>query len=138
MSDGVDDDLAELRNRTSHGDRLDEAAADDRRRDLVDGLVARLDQIENGDAAKTVSVWDGRLAALFQLLAPPEDNPDDYADERAALAEALRDRLDVDDDTAVDRSELIRLTLHAGLEAAGPEYREALRDAVRERATRDL
>jgi hypothetical protein len=137
MSDGVDDDLADLRERTSHGDRLDEAAADDRRRELVDGLVSRLDEIDDGEAANTVSLWDARLAAFFQTLAPGDD-ADEYAAEREAFAEALRDRLDVDNDEPPDRSELLRLTLRAGIEAAGPEYREALRDAVRERATRDL
>lgn len=139
MTDDTDDELARLREQTSHGDRLDEGAGDGREAALADALVARLDAIDEGEAAKTVSVWDARLAALFQTLAPPEDEGgDEFAEERAALAGALRDRLGVEDDDPADRSELIRLTLRAGLDAAGPEYLDALRDAVRERATRDV
>lgn len=140
MSDDLDDELAELRERTSHGSRLDEAADEDRQRELVDALVDQLEAIDESEAAKTVSVWDGTLAALFQTLAPPDDvEADEFADERADLAAALRDRLDLEEaDGEPDRSELIRLTLRAGLAAAGPEYLEALREAVRERATKNI
>jgi len=68
-----DDELAALREQTSHGDRIDEAAAEDAKRDLVEDILDELEAIDAGDKQKTISVWDGHLAAFIRAL---EENPD--------------------------------------------------------------
>lgn len=44
-----DDDLAALREQTSHGDRIEEAAAEDAKRDLVEDILDELEAIDAGD-----------------------------------------------------------------------------------------
>jgi hypothetical protein len=125
-----DDELEALREQTSHGDRIDEAAGEEEKREFVADIVAELEEIDRGDQQKTVSVWDGHLAALIRAL---ESNPEQMED----VGHALQQRLDVDEGEA-DRSEILRLALRLGLEEAAPEVVEALRDAVREQATKGL
>jgi hypothetical protein len=128
MSD--DDDLAALREQTSQGDRIDEAGETEDRQQFVDDIVAELEAIETGDQQKTVSVWDGPLAALIRAL---EENPDRLEE----VGHSLQRQLDVDE-SAVDRSDLLRLALRLGFQEAAPEEIEAVREAVREQATKNL
>lgn len=125
-----DDDLAALRERTSHGDRLDEAPAAEQRRVLVDAIVAELEAIEQGEQQKTVSVWDGPLAAFIRAL---EANPDRMKE----VGHALQRELDLDE-RDVDRSEVLRLALRLGFKEAAPETFEAVREAARTQATKGL
>jgi len=128
MSD--DADLDELRAATDHGDRLDEAAEQADREDLRDSVAEYLAEIDSGERQKTVSVWDGEVAALLAAL---EDHPEDMA----RVGDSLRKTLGVDTDD-VDRSDVIRLALRVGLREAAPEEMETVREAVQERATRGL
>jgi len=125
-----DEDLASLRERTSQGDRLDEAPAAERRRALVEAIVAELEAVEHGDRQKTVSVWDGPLAAFVRAL---EANPDQLEE----VGHALQRELDLDAGE-VDRSEVLRLALRLGFEQAAPDTFETVREAVREQATKGL
>lgn len=125
-----DDDLASLRERTSHGDRLDEAPAAEQRPALVDAIVAELEAIDRGDQQKTVSVWDGPLAAFIRAL---EANPDQLEE----VGHALQHELDLDAGE-VDRSEVLRLALRLGFKQAAPDTFEAVREAARQRATKGL
>jgi len=129
MSD--DTDLDQLRAATDHGDRLDEAAGEVNREDLRESVVEYLDEIDSGDRQKTVSVWDGEVAALLAAL---EDHPEDMA----RVGESLRKTLDLDTDDDVDRSDVIRLALRLGLREAAPDEIETVRKAVQDRATRGL
>ncbi|MFC7772229.1 hypothetical protein ACFQS5_26595 [Salinirubellus sp. GCM10025899] len=108
MSENDDDDLATLREQTSHGDRLDEAPAAEQRQAFVDAIVAELEAIERGDQQKTVSVWDGPLAAFIRAL---EDNPDRLEE----VGHALQRELDLDEHD-VERSEVLRLALRLRLQ----------------------
>lgn len=128
MSD--DDDLAALREQTSQGDRIDEAGGAEDRQQFVDDVVSELEAIEEGEQQKTVSVWDGPLAALIRAL---EKNPERLED----VGHSLQRKLDVDE-SAVDRSDLLRLALRLGFQEAAPEEIEAVREAVREQATKNL
>jgi hypothetical protein len=125
-----DDELRRLREQTAGGDRLDDAGTQERQRALVESLVDALDDVDQGDRSKTVSVWDGPTAAYLAAL-------DDEPEARADLADGLADQLDqsVDDP---DRSDLLRLLIRVGLRTAAPEHVDALREAVREQAVDGL
>lgn len=125
-----DDELAALRERTSHGDRLDEAPAAEQRQALVDAIVAELEAIERGDQQKTISVWDGPLAAFIRAL---EENPDRLED----VGHALQRELNLDE-SDVDRSEVLRMALRLGFKQAAPDTFEAVREAARTQATKGL
>jgi hypothetical protein len=127
----TDDDLEDLRERTTHGDRLDEAAQEDSREEFRDTITEELLAIDAGDRQKTVSVWDAELAALSAAL-------DEHPEHTEAIGEVLRSEFDTAADGDADRSEVLRRALRLGLREAAPEYVEELRDAVRDHATRDL
>lgn len=129
MSD-QDDDLAALREQTSQGDRIEQAPAEEAKHDLVEDIIEELEAIDAGDQQKTISVWDGHLAAFVRAL---ESNPD-RLDE---VGHALQRRLGLDEGD-VDRSEILRLALRLGFQEAAPTELEAVREAVREEATKGL
>lgn len=133
MSDEPETDLTHLREATDHGDRLEKAAGEVDRAELQEAVSEYLTEIQDGDRQKTVSVWDGEIAALLAAL---EDNPADMTRIGNALRETLD--LDTDDDGDVDRSEVLRLALRVGLREAAPEDIETVRKAVRDHATRGL
>lgn len=124
-----DDDIEALRQQTSQGDRIDEAAPDDVA-SLVDDIVEELEAIDSGEKQKTVSVWDGPLAAFIRAL---ESNPEQMED----VGKALQEHLDIESEN-IDRSELLRLSLRVGFKTAAPEEFDAVRDGVQEHATRRL
>lgn len=126
-----DDELRQLREQTAGGDRLDQAGERDDRRQLVEAIVTALDEIDDGERQKTVSVWDGRVSAYLAAL-------DEQPEARAALADVLADEFDRDVPSDVDRSDLIRLLLRLGIRTAAPDHLDALREAVREQAVDDL
>lgn len=130
MAVSDDDELAALREQTSHGDRIDEAAAEGERQKLIEDIVAELEAIDAGEQQKTVSVWDGHLAAFIRAL---EANPDQMDD----VGHALQRQLDLDE-TDVDRSDILRLALRLGFREAAPKEFEALREAARKQATKGL
>lgn len=133
MSDESETDLAHLREATDHGDRLEKATEEVDRAEFQESVTEYLAEIEDGDRQKTVSVWDGEIAALLSAL---EDHPE----EMTRVGNALRETLDSDTDTNDDvgRSEIIRLALRVGLREATPEDIEIVRKAVRDYATRRL
>jgi len=128
MSD--DPDLEDLKAQTSQGDRLDSAAKEMDRQDLVEDIVDELEAIDAGEQQKTVSVWDGQLAAFIRAL---EANPE-HLD---AVGNGLQEQLDIEE-TETDRSSVLRFALRVGFQEAAPEQFEAVRDAVRKQATKGL
>lgn len=133
MSDESETDLAHLREATDHGDRLEKATEEVDRAEFQESVTEYLVEIEDGDRQKTVSVWDGEIAALLSAL---EDHPEEMTRVGNALRETLDSDTDTDDD--VGRSEIIRLALRVGLREATPEDIETVRKAVRDYATRRL
>jgi hypothetical protein len=122
-----DEDIESLRKQTSQGDRLDEAAKQEATQELVNDIVAELEAIDAGKQQKTVSVWDGPMAAFVRAL---EANPEQLE----AVGHALQERRDVDGDD-IDRSEVLRHALRLGFQTAAPEHYEAVQDAVQQQAT---
>lgn len=129
----TDDELEALREQTESGDRIDQAGADIERAALQETIEANLAEVNSGDRQKTVSVWDGEIAALVAAL-----EADEHSDALQAIGEALRAEFDVSSTEAVDRSEVLRRALRLGLQQAAPSYMDTLREAVREHATQDL
>ncbi|WP_135823222.1 hypothetical protein [Halostella litorea] len=125
-----DDDLAELRKQTEQGDRIDEAATEQEKQALVEDILAELEAIDAGEQQKTVSVWDGHLAAFVRAL---EENPDRMED----VGHALQQRLGLDE-SEPDRSDVLRLALRLGFQEAAPDQFEAVREAARKQATKGL
>lgn len=125
-----DDDLAALREKTSHGDRIDEAPTAESKQSLADDIITELEAIEAGEQQKTVSVWDGHLAAFIRAL---EENPEQLQ----AVGQSLQRRLDLEEDD-VDRSEVLRLALRLGFQEGAPEEFDAVREAVQKQATKKL
>lgn len=125
-----DEELAALREQTSHGDRIDEAATVTETQTLVSDIVTELEALEAGERQKTISVWDGQLAALLRAL---EENPDQLT----TVGHALQRQLDLEE-SDVDRSTVLRLALRRGFQEAAPETVAALRDAVQQQATKEL
>ncbi|QSW98181.1 hypothetical protein SAMN06269185_0309 [Natronoarchaeum philippinense] len=126
----MDDEIEELKQQTSQGDRLDEVSAEQKRNDLKTAILEELEKIDEGDQQKVVSVWDGPMAALVRAL---ENHPEHLDD----VGHRLQDELDVDQED-VDRSEVIRLALRLGLGTAAPEAMKATREAVSDKATKNL
>lgn len=132
MSGEDDVDLEELKRQTSHGDRLDTDADNDERQELADAILAELGRIDAGEEQKTISVWDGPVAALVRAL-------DEQPEQRAEIGTALRRQLDIETDAeTIDRSELVRYALRLGFKQADPDTFEILRESVQEHATQDL
>lgn len=130
MSDDVD--LEELKEATTRTDRAS-AGADTPEKDgddLVDAVLEGLDAIDAGDRQKTVSVWDGPMAAYAAAL---EERPED----REALGYALAEAFDLED-APTDRAAILRHVLRLGVREAAPEQYEAVADAVREHSPRGL
>lgn len=129
--DDTADELAALREQTTHGDRLDEAANSEASSAFIETLVAELDAIDAGETQKTVSVWDGSFAAFLHAL---EAHPEQLD----AVGTDLQAALDGDTDEPVDRSEIIRLALRVGLKEASPETFAALQEGVQRHAVNQL
>lgn len=129
-----DDDLEALREQTSQQDRIDEAeaAAATDTAALTTDIVDELERIAHGDEQKTVSVWDGPMAAFIRAL---EQHPEQMEQVGQALQEQLKSE-SPGTDTEITRSELLRLSLQLGFETAAPKTVAAVRDAVQEHATR--
>ena len=119
-----DNDISELREQTTTGDRAAMASVDDGfEDDLFDAVATRN---ETG-AQKSVSIWDGNIAALLDAL---EDNP-----ERAEqLVERASEQYDISTGD-VDRSEIVRVLVISGLAAVDPDVKESWRDAIGEYAS---
>lgn len=125
-----DSDLDDLKRQTSQGDRIDEMASKEEQRGLSDDIIAELEAIDAGEQQKTVSVWDGHLAAFVRAL---ERNPEQLND----VGHALQRNLDLDEGD-IDRSEVLRLALRLGFQEAAPDQFEAVLEAACNHATKGL
>lgn len=124
-------DLEELKRQTSQGDRLDSDADNDVQQELASAIASELERIDEGEEQKTVSIWDGPVAAYVRAL-------DEQPEQRAEVGESLRRQLNIDDEDEIDRSELVRSALRLGFKQADPDKFETLKESVREHATQDL
>jgi len=119
--DGVDEELAQLREQPDPGTRVD-AGRGDGSAALEDAIVSALRDIDDGETAKTLSLRDERLAALVLGL--------EESGELEAVGVALQEELGRDVTPAeIDRSELLRLALRLGFEQASPDVTETARSA---------
>jgi len=127
----TDDDLEALRQQTERGDRVDEAGDQAARRELKESILDELEKIDAGEEQKTISIWDGPVAALVRAL---EDEHRELLEE---VGEDLADEMDVDADE-IERALVLRLALRLGLREVAPDAFESMRDAVKEQAVKGL
>lgn len=125
-----DDELEKLREQTEQGSRID-TAAETQRLDAFRASIAEYRAaIEAGEQQKTLSAWDGPLAAFVAAL---DDHPELYAE----VSERLGDELDTDVDDP-PKSELLALTLRVGFRDVADSELDALRDVIQEDAVEGL
>lgn len=125
-----DDDLEDLRKQTERGSRIETATDEADIATFRDAIADHLEAIDAGEKQKTLSAWDGPLAAFVAAL---EEDPERYE----GVVDTIAEKLDV----ALEdpkKSELLALTLRVGFQQVAPEEMEALREAVREDATKGL
>lgn len=124
MTDDIDKEELRKEKENKPDSRTSRAAAE-QPDPLADAIADALDEVDN-----TVAFRDGKIAALLAAL-------DERPEARADLAEDLQDAIGRDegrrtDPDDVDRSELLRLMLRAGLKQGAPDTYEALGDAIRQ------
>jgi len=127
---GNDDELEQLREQTERGSRIEEAAGQEAQRELARAIRQELEVIDEGDRQKTLSAWDGPLAALMATL---EERPEDLD----RVIEGVERELGITLDDP-KRSRILALLMRVGLQQTAPDLADALRDAVQEHATREL
>lgn len=120
----TDDDLEDLREQESRGDRMDRDAA--AQNDFVEKVVAALDQADDGNVSETITAYDPTLAALLTAL-----DEDDRLDEVVA---ELQEEYDGDAGISkATRSAVIRLAIRVGLQEASGDVMADLTEAVQKR-----
>ena len=126
----TDDDLEKLRAQTERGSRIDTAGETPELDAFEASIAAYHAEIAAGERQKTLSAWDGPLAAFVAALA---DHPEVYA----AVCERLAAELDV---AVADppKSELLALTLRVGFQEVADRELEALREVLQEDALEGL
>jgi hypothetical protein len=118
-----DDDLDALREQTAVESRAEADAVDT---GLEASILAALEDIDAGDRPVNMCTRDETVAAIMHGL---EDSG-----ELETAADTLREHLGHDSDADADRSEVLRLAIRAGLQAAAPEVVDAAREARAEHA----
>ena len=126
MTDETEDELAELREKESKGNRLDRDNPQDQP-DFVDALEDALNEIAEG-GGDTITAYDPNLAAVLKAL-EGDGRMDDVFDQ-------LRDAYDGDSglDKAT-RSAIIRLAVRVGLQEGTDSVLDDLEEAVKRRET---
>lgn len=103
----------------------------DQQQTLADAILTELERINEGEEQKTISSWDGPVAASVRALGTTPE-------QRAEVGESLRRQLDIDEESEIDRSELVRYALRLGFRQVDPDKFETLKESVREHATQGL
>lgn len=145
-----DDELEELREQTRGSDRIDAdeegttadstessteesgqgsgaaEATDSDAPDPAEGFDERyarvVGEVQRRERPRSFSASDPALSAFFEALSRDEDA-------RQEVGDALAERAGVDVDDGYTRSELVRLSVLAGVEEAAPGYSEVLGDS---------
>ncbi|WP_266083005.1 hypothetical protein [Haladaptatus caseinilyticus] len=110
------DELEELKKSTQRGSRVEEGASRNSR-DFVDELVDAIDEVQNGDASKTLSLYDPKLSAVMVALQRDPELLSDW------------------DMEEVDRSAIIRTALWRGLEQLDVDVEAKNKEAIKRYAT---
>lgn len=124
MTDERDEELEELRQKTTRGNRLDEQADEG---EFVDRVVAMLDAVDEGDRSKVLSLYDPQLAALIYAL---EDDPQRFREVVEALGDAQGTDVDVEE---VGRTEFLKMAVRVGLRESAPDLLDEAKEAVTRR-----
>lgn len=124
MDEDTQEELEKMREESvsGGGDRI-EAEGQSSRKDFADLIADAMEDVEDDNITKTISVWDTNMAALLHVL--DEDDA-----RREEIAAALLDDLDRDEDASeMEKADIIRLALRSGLDGASPGILEEMREA---------
>lgn len=104
-------------------------ASDADREEFKDELRAELEAIKEGEKQKTMSVWDGDMAAVIRAL----EDGDELTDRGEEVGKKLQKALGRDENVdKLDRSELMRMTFRLGLKNAAPNVVDDLLEVKKE------
>lgn len=127
MTNDTEERLDELREKESHGNRLD-SEDPTQQPNLAEHIGDALDAIDEGTRQETVTAYDPRLAALVHAL-----------DEDSKLEEVFEQlQTAYDGESGINdpsRSAIIRLATRVGLQEASDETLAALAEAIEQRRT---
>lgn len=127
-SDDVEEQLQELREKESQGNRLDRENPQNQP-DLVDSIEDALEQIDDGEKSDTITAFDPRFAALLEALG-------EHDDEMERIFEDLRDAYDGNSGvTRQSKSGIIKLAIRVGLQEGSEATIESLEEAISRRTT---
>ena len=127
MTDNTEDELAELREEESSGNRLDRDNPQ-AQPDFVDALEEALEEIADGNAGDTITAYDPNLSAVLVALEEDERMDDVFGQLQDAY----------DGDSGLDkatRSAIIRLAVRVGLQEGTDNVLDDLEEAVKRRET---
>lgn len=118
-----DEELEALREQTETTNRIEapDAPSDEFLDDLEDALTQRM----ASGAQRSIGFWDGEVAGLLDAL---EEHPE----RMERFGEAAREKLGVDENGELDRSEIVRLGLLVAINDLDPKLWDEWRDAVAE------
>lgn len=126
----ADDDIDKLRAQTEQGSRIDTATGEKELTAFQQSISEYLEEIDAGERQKTLSAWDGPLAAFVAAL---DDHPEVHAGVTARLGEELD--IDIDDPP---KSKLLAFTLRVGFQVVADKELDALRQSIRDDAVDGL
>jgi len=124
----VDEQLEELREEESSGNKLERDSAQTQR-SFAEKIVQGIDAVDDpttSDSA-TLSFHDKNLAGLFVALEDDDGRREEVAE---ALSEKMGHSVDTED---VTRSQMLKLAVRVGLQEADPQLMEEAEEAANQR-----
>lgn len=125
MTEDTDQQLDELRDEMGSGTKLDQELP--QAQAFSELIEEKLEEVEDGELAKTISLYDPNMAAALAAL-------EEDLDRQQEVVEALQTELDREIQTDdIDRTKILKLAVRAGLESAETELLDELVEAVQAR-----
>jgi hypothetical protein len=130
MTDDTEQGLDELREEMESGTKLDQEPS--QAQSFVELIEQKLEEVEDGELAKTISLYDPNMAAALAAL-------EEDSDRQQEVVEALQTELDREIRTDdIGRTEILKLAVRAGLESAETGLMDELVEAVQAQTRRNV
>lgn len=130
MTEDTEQQLDELREEMESGTKLDQEPP--QAQAFSELIEEKLGEVEDGELAKTISLYDPNMAAALAAL-------EEDLDRQQEVVEALQTELDREIQTDdIGRTEILKLAVRAGLESAETELLDELVEAVQARTRQNV